>query len=60
MEMVPERMAIALERIAAALEAANAADPLLAIQAALQREVGDEPDEEIPPHIRRAMGLDDQ
>lgn len=59
----------ALERIARALERANDADPLLAIQKALEAEKpGDlgnganppvfDPNADMPPHIRRALGVE--
>lgn len=57
-----DRIAIALERIAAAQErlvdvgeAANASDPLLALQRAMEAPPED-PDADMPPHIRRAAG----
>lgn len=55
-----ERLIAAVERIADALEAANRSDPLLAIQAALEAEKTDQPDQsdlnaDMPPHIRRLI-----
>jgi hypothetical protein len=54
------RIVAVLERIAAAMEARNAADPLLAIERALAGEVGDGPNEgpltgiAIGPHLPNA------
>lgn len=59
------RLVKAIERIADALEVSNRADPLLAIQAALETGNFDEtqklpvpeagPDDDMPEHIRRLL-----
>ena len=57
-----ERGVVALERIADAIEAANASDPLLAITKALEADgvgsaehIATDPNADMPDHIRRLL-----